>query len=156
MEIREDKSFGVIPVFRDDMRNLSFCFVHHISGHWGFPKGHQDGNESEQETALRELKEETGIVLKDIDILQGKFFTEKYSFERENVHYNKLVQYFLGAVGSMHARTPAVFKGEIPEMRWTSYAEGRALLTFQETKNIYFQTILLTTSQYIPLFFNIF
>ena len=30
---------------------------------WGFPKGHMEEGESEEETALRELKEETGIVL---------------------------------------------------------------------------------------------
>ena len=30
-------------------------------GHWDFPKGHIENNESETETALRELKEETGI-----------------------------------------------------------------------------------------------
>jgi 8-oxo-dGTP pyrophosphatase MutT (NUDIX family) len=33
------------------------------SGKWGFPKGHQEEGESEEETALRELKEETGIEL---------------------------------------------------------------------------------------------
>lgn len=33
------------------------------SGKWGFPKGHQEEGETEEETALRELKEETGIRL---------------------------------------------------------------------------------------------
>lgn len=34
-----------------------------MSGKWGFPKGHQEFGESDEETALRELFEETGILL---------------------------------------------------------------------------------------------
>ena len=33
------------------------------SGKWGFPKGHMELGETERETAIRELKEETGISL---------------------------------------------------------------------------------------------
>ena len=47
-------------------------------GHWGFPKGHQDAGESEKETAIRELKEETGIDA--VNLLEDKTFTEHYSF----------------------------------------------------------------------------
>jgi 8-oxo-dGTP pyrophosphatase MutT (NUDIX family) len=33
------------------------------SGKWGFPKGHQESKETEKETAIRELHEETGIII---------------------------------------------------------------------------------------------
>ena len=42
-------------------------------GHWGFVKGHVEDNETEKETALRELKEETG--LSKVEFIEG--FKEK-------------------------------------------------------------------------------
>lgn len=60
MKGKIEKSFGVIPVFKQE-NNFTFCLIRHTEGHWGFPKGHQDIGESEQETATRELQEETGI-----------------------------------------------------------------------------------------------
>jgi mRNA-decapping enzyme subunit 2 len=36
------------------------------SGKWSFPKGHCQGDENDLECALRELKEETGVDIKDI------------------------------------------------------------------------------------------
>jgi len=41
------------------------------SGKWGFPKGHEEQGETEATTAVRELREETGIVL-DVQDLGNK------------------------------------------------------------------------------------
>jgi bis(5'-nucleosidyl)-tetraphosphatase len=68
-------SFGVIPLFKTPTGDFLFCVVHHASGHWGFPKGHPNQGESERETALRELNEETGIA--NCDILSDDVFIEK-------------------------------------------------------------------------------
>ena len=38
------------------------------SNKWGFPKGHMEQNETEEQTALREVREETGIELSSHDI----------------------------------------------------------------------------------------
>lgn len=38
--------------------------IRHVNGgHWAFPKGHMEGNETESETALREIREETGLTV---------------------------------------------------------------------------------------------
>ncbi|MBR6598855.1 MAG: NUDIX domain-containing protein, partial [Oscillospiraceae bacterium] len=56
-----EKSCGGV-VYRKSHGNLEILLIKHInSGHWSFPKGHIEANETEQETALREIKEETGI-----------------------------------------------------------------------------------------------
>ncbi len=138
MQNKEDKSFGVIPVFNNEKDEFLFCLVREEDGHWGFPKGHQEDGEFEEEAARRELEEETGI--KVGNFLNEKVFIEKYSFERDGFHYDKSVKYFLMVVPSMGAATPDNFKKEIPELRWLGYEEAKQLLTFPEAKDVLNQT----------------
>ncbi|HBA45632.1 MAG: NUDIX hydrolase [Candidatus Nomurabacteria bacterium GW2011_GWF2_40_31] len=132
METKKEQSFGVIPVFKEN-NNFLFCLIHEAEGHWGFPKGHQDAGESEEETAKRELQEETGI---NNVILDKKSFIEKYSFERASIQYNKSAKYFIGFVSSITATTPENFKKEILELRWVNYNEAKQLLTFPEAREV--------------------
>jgi 8-oxo-dGTP pyrophosphatase MutT (NUDIX family) len=133
METRGDKSFGVVPVFKDAEGGFLFCLIQHAEGHWGFPKGHPDVGESEQETAKRELREETGVSLVD---LKDKFFIEKYTFEKKGVVHDKSVKYFLGFVTSIETTTLDNFKKEIPELKWVNYKEAKQLITFPVAKEI--------------------
>lgn len=134
MKTIEIKSFGVIPVFKDTNGDFLFCLVLASAGHWGFPKGFQNTGESEQQAALRELKEEAGI--EAVDLFDNKTFKEEYSFERDNIRYNKSVKYFLGFVTFIDNRVPDDFKEEISELKWVNYKEAKQLFTFKERKEI--------------------
>jgi 8-oxo-dGTP pyrophosphatase MutT (NUDIX family) len=39
----------------------TYLLIQHSAGHWEFPKGHIEEGESWRQTAIRELREETGI-----------------------------------------------------------------------------------------------
>jgi D-alanyl-D-alanine dipeptidase len=134
MNTQKDNSFGIVAVFKDKDGIFLFCLVRHADGHWGFPKGHSNKGESEQDTALRELEEETGIT--NIELVNGKTFFENYSFEKDSVQYEKSVKYFLGMVSSTNTQTPRDFKGEIPELKWLSFEDAKTLLTFPEAKEV--------------------
>ena len=55
-----EKSCGGI-VYRKFHGNTEILLIKHIkSGYWSFPKGHVENGETEEETAKREIKEETG------------------------------------------------------------------------------------------------
>lgn len=54
------KSCGVIP-YRKNRGKTEFLILLQRNRCWSFPKGHMEAGETEQETALRELKEETGL-----------------------------------------------------------------------------------------------
>lgn len=54
------KSCGVL-VYRDVDSVREYLLVLQSGGSWSIPKGHMEAGESEEETALRELFEETGL-----------------------------------------------------------------------------------------------
>lgn len=60
-------------------------------GVWGLPKGTPDANESLEETALREVQEETGLQVRIV----RKLGTINYWFARAGVRYHKWVHYYL-------------------------------------------------------------
>jgi 8-oxo-dGTP pyrophosphatase MutT (NUDIX family) len=138
MDIKKDRSFGVIPVFSDAHGNFLFCLVMHADGHWGFPKGHVNDGESEKEAASRELREETGIT--DCD-LSDQVFLETYTFEKESVRYQKVVTYFLGTAHSTGGEIPEEFGSEIMNVKWLPYPDAKTLITFPEGKAMFDQVI---------------
>jgi 8-oxo-dGTP pyrophosphatase MutT (NUDIX family) len=60
-------------------------------GIWGLPKGTPDANESLEEAAVREVREETGLQV----AIEAKIGTIEYWFAREGVRYHKFVHHYL-------------------------------------------------------------
>ena len=57
-DMEYEKSCGAV-VFRIGERGPEALVIHQNAGHWGFPKGHVEPGEDEEQTALREILEET-------------------------------------------------------------------------------------------------
>uniref|UniRef100_A0A6C0CZY0 Nudix hydrolase domain-containing protein n=1 Tax=viral metagenome TaxID=1070528 RepID=A0A6C0CZY0_9ZZZZ len=63
------KRCGIIMTVNNEKNIHNYLLVlGRQSNKWGFPKGHMEQNETEEQTALRELREETGIELSRHDI----------------------------------------------------------------------------------------
>jgi 8-oxo-dGTP pyrophosphatase MutT (NUDIX family) len=60
-------------------------------GVWGLPKGTPDAGESLEQTAVREVTEETGLVVRIVD----KVGVVEYWFARDGVRYHKWVHHYL-------------------------------------------------------------
>lgn len=54
-----------------DWNQVSCPMVRTKKGHWGFPKGKREKNETPLQNALREVKEETGIEADELCLLEG-------------------------------------------------------------------------------------
>jgi len=104
------KSCGVLP-YRSvgDKREYLIVFEQ-FSKCWSLPKGHMEAGETEQQTAHRELMEETGLTV----ILEDhKQATIEYPVSPVS---RKQVVLFTGQVTG----TPRVREGEIERYRWIS------------------------------------
>lgn len=65
--LREISAGGV--VYQKINNKIEFLMIQDRFSRWSLPKGHQEENETLEETALREIEEETGIIGKVIDNL---------------------------------------------------------------------------------------
>ncbi|MEM7626839.1 MAG: NUDIX domain-containing protein [Planctomycetota bacterium] len=128
-----DFSCGVIPVWLSP-EGPRFLLVQHHAGHWAFPKGHPEGDETPLDTARRELAEETG--LSDVELWDAPAFEERYCFtKRSGRAVEKLVTYYLGRVTAA-ADAVVIQAEEVQAYAWgdrdqtvqrLTFAEGRAL-----------------------------
>jgi bis(5'-nucleosidyl)-tetraphosphatase len=126
----EDASFGIVPVFYSGKEILVFI-LRHLSGYWGFPKGHPNPGETELETAKRELYEETQL---EVDkLISDKLLQEKYSFRVEGKTIHKTVSYFIATVTSTHT---VIDTTEAREGKWVDINEAPMHLTFKEAQRI--------------------
>lgn len=59
-EANREKSCGAV-VFTRTSGGIRYVLIEQRSGMYGFPKGHVEAGETEEQTALREIREETGL-----------------------------------------------------------------------------------------------
>ena len=98
------------------------------SGHWDFPKGHVEKGEDELQTALRELKEETGI--DNIKIVDDFNHHISYIFFRDNETILKEVIFFLGITN----QEKVSISSEHQKFVWLQYESAYERLTYDNAK----------------------
>lgn len=85
-----EKSCGAI-VYTVENGEIKYLLVEEMSGFHSFPKGHMEGDETEELTALREIKEETDL---DVEFFSSFRISEQYN-PAEKPGVTKQVVYFL-------------------------------------------------------------
>jgi 8-oxo-dGTP pyrophosphatase MutT (NUDIX family) len=98
-------------------------------GSWVFPKGTPTPGESHEATALREVREETGLDVRIVRPL-GEM---TYSFVAGGERIRKVVHFFLmEAVGG----DPSLHDAEYDEVRWVTVPDARRMLTFDTYRDV--------------------
>lgn len=117
-----EKSCGAV-VFFYSYDGVKILLVKNFNGkYWSFPKGHIEKDEDEMQTAVREIKEETGL---DVKIYDGFREISEYSpFSR----VKKKVVFFLAEAKSDRVR---IQKGEIDSYIWATFHDAKKLCTYE-------------------------
>lgn len=122
------KSCGFVAFKKVNNKNL-YLIIKSINGDIGFPKGHTEPGESEIQTAIRELKEETGVEVKVVPKFRRQL---EYRLKRSEETIKQSI-YFLGEC------TLDNIVCQQTEVVWADflcYNDAMKLLTFEETKRV--------------------
>ena len=126
--MRKEKSCGALVYRYDNGKLLLLLLRHRHGGHWSFPKGHVEENETETETALREVREETGL---HVSLQEGFRHTVEY-YPKPGV--KKMVVYFLGKAEPNE--TAVRQEIEISELKWVEWKEAFQAVTFKNDRDL--------------------
>jgi bis(5'-nucleosidyl)-tetraphosphatase len=123
-----EKSCGAVVVLTN--KEPKYLLLHYEAGHWDLVKGNVEPNESEKDTVIRELREETGIA--EARFVEG--FKEKieYFYRRQGTTIHKEVVFFL-----IETTTETVkLSYEHVGYTWLEFQQAVEKLTFKNAKDV--------------------
>ena len=121
--LKKEKSCGCVIMEKDKV-----LLIQQIEGNWGFPKGHMEVGETEVETAIREVKEETNL---DVEINENKRYTVEYITGRNTY---KEVVFFLAKKISGNEKYQ---ESEITAMKWMNFDDAMKTITYDKTRKLF-------------------
>jgi|SRR3989338_557072 len=130
--ISEHSAGGAVFRRRDKGRSIEWLICKHSGYHkWVLPKGIIEQGEKPEETALREVSEETGVKAKIVKKIMPDV---AYKYTKNGILVDKKVEFFLMkyAAGNIKNRC-----WEIEEVKWVQSKEAIRLLEFPTEKKVF-------------------
>jgi 8-oxo-dGTP pyrophosphatase MutT (NUDIX family) len=127
--IKQQYSAGVV-VYRSNHDGRIYLLLHYPHGHWDLPKGKMEPGESQQQAALRELFEETGI--QNAVLHEGFIISISYMFSQGKQLVRKTVYYFIAKTTSDQVTLSEEHIGHA----WLPYEQAIEQLTFANAKEV--------------------
>jgi 8-oxo-dGTP pyrophosphatase MutT (NUDIX family) len=117
-------------VHRTEAGRIEVLLVHRRSPLlWALPKGTPDSGESIAETALREVREETGMAVE----IEEPLGSISYFFVRQGIRFHKTVHFFLmRAVGGSIEE----HDHEFDEVAWFQLEEALQIMTYPTERDV--------------------
>lgn len=126
--MRYIKSCGFVAYKQIGNENY-YLIIKGKNGDVGFPKGHVEDGESEIQTAIRELKEETGA---EVEVIHGFRRQSEYKLKKPRGAVKQVV-YFLGRCTIDRITCQP---SEVDAADFMSFDDALRALTFEEMKDI--------------------
>ncbi len=122
-------SAGIVLFRRDGDKSL-FLLLCYPAGHWDFVKGKVEGNETLRETAIRETREETGILdMRFYDTFEERI---RYEFEYDDTLVHKEVVLFLAETKTEQIQ----LSHEHLDSVWLDYGTAIQTITFDNARDV--------------------
>ncbi len=126
--MKKEKSCGAVIACNINNEDKILLIRHRNGGHWAFPKGHVEHHETEAQTALREIREETG--LSDVCLDTGFRYVNTYS---PKPGVMKDVIYFAART---QTQTVVVQEEEVLSYTWETPQKALTLVTFANDRHL--------------------
>ena len=126
----KDYASGVIIFYRFPNK-IKYLLLKHRQGHWAFCKGHKKTGEAKIDTAIRELREETGITKMTLlrkSILVRESYIMKNGY---GVRKQKINDFF---IAESKKRKVIIDRKEIINYRWCGFNAALSQITFNQSK----------------------
>jgi bis(5'-nucleosidyl)-tetraphosphatase len=125
--MKMEKSCGAILCRETEELPQVLLIRHKNGGHWGFPKGHVEDRETEEETARREIWEETGLKAKlDTGFRKVVTYSPKPRVMKDVVYF--AARPSGGALKRQEA--------EVEETCWATLGQALDLVTFETDRDV--------------------
>ena len=125
--MKKEKSCGAV-VIKKENDDIMFLIIKQHDEYWHFPKGHVEEGETEEETAIREIKEETNI---DVEI-DNKFRKVITYSPKENTI--KDVVFFIGKATSDDL---IIDQKELLDAKWVNAKEAESYFKYEDNKEVF-------------------
>ncbi len=125
--MKKEKSCGALVFYLKENKEQILLIKHSNSGHWSFPKGHVEAGETEVETAVREIKEETGVDA-NIDTRFREVVT--YSPKKDVI---KDVIYFFATADNYYTERQ---EEEVSEVMWVDINKAIKYVSYKNDKQL--------------------
>ena len=122
----EERSAGAL-VFHQSPQGRRYLLLKYPAGHWDFPKGNIEKGERPEETMVREIREETGLV--DVVPVPGFRKVIEYYYKRDGRTVHKEVTFFLAE----SKVDKVVLSFEHRDYAWLTIEEALKVVTYSNS-----------------------
>jgi 8-oxo-dGTP pyrophosphatase MutT (NUDIX family) len=123
----EERSAGAVVYNEGEPEGRRFLLLLN-GGRWDFPKGNVEEGETELQTALREVKEETGLT--QISVIPGFRRLIEYNYRKDGRNVHKQVVYLLAKTRNREVKISFEHQG----FGWFSYEEAVERASYENSK----------------------
>jgi bis(5'-nucleosidyl)-tetraphosphatase len=127
-----EQSIGAVIRYGTSLENAEsqFLLLRNRRGFWGFPQGHKEKGETEIQTLIREVSEETGIVCLFIQSYIGKI---QYSyFKADGMKSEKEVRFYFATTSTRKI----MISKEHDDYKWVTFSNALSILDHRQLKSI--------------------